>query len=232
MGEDIRIPTKTGESFAAYLAVPAQTPAPAIIVIQEIFGVNADVRAKCDEYAAQGYLAIAPDLFWRLEPDVQLTDKTEEEWKKAFDLLNRFDLDEGVNDIRATHHTIKGHAHCTGKVGVVGFCLGGRLAYMTAARSSVECAVGYYGIKLETMLDEADHFIHPVLLHIAEEDEYVPPAAQEEIRDALKDNPHVTIYSYPGMKHAFTRKDGQHFDAKNAALANGRTMAFFEKNLK
>lgn len=228
---ELIIPSKDGQSFSAYVAMPAKLPAPTIIVIQEIFGVNAEIRKKCDDLAAQGFIGVAPDLFWRLEPNVQLTDKSEAEWAKAFDLFNRFDVDLGVEDLRATHHVFRGHAHSTGVVGCIGYCLGGKLAYLMAARSKVDASVSYYGVGLDALLDEAANIKKPLLMHIAEEDKFVPKDAQAKIKEALKNKAAVTIHSYPGVNHAFARTGGEHFDQEAADAANARTMAFLRSAL-
>ena len=229
-GQTLEIQTPDG-AFSAYVAKPAQTPAPAVVVIQEIFGVNQVMRDICDDYAAQGYLAISPDLFWRIEPGVDITDQSEAEWKKAFELMNAFDPDQGVRDIRAVIDTIRGHADCSGKVGAVGFCLGGLLAFLTATRTDSDASVSYYGVGIEQRTGEAERLAHPLMMHIAEEDQFVPTAAQELILGALKNHPQVQIHTYPGRDHAFARKGGEHFDAADAQAANERTLAFFKANL-
>lgn len=229
---EITIPTKDNKHFQAYVAMPEALPAPTIIVIQEIFGVNQEMRDKCDALAAQGYIAVCPDLFWRLEPGIQLTDKTEKEWQQAFDLFNRFDVDMGIEDLRATHHTFKGHAQSTGKVGCVGYCLGGKLAYLLAARGHVDASVGYYGVGLDELLGEAGDIDHPLMLHIAEEDKFTPKDAQEKIINGVKDFSNIAAYSYPNVDHAFARGQGEHYDEAAATLANQRTMDFLNNNLK
>ena len=229
-GQTLEIQTPDG-AFSAYVARPAQTPAPAVVVIQEIFGVNQVMRDICDDYAAQGYLAVSPDLFWRIEPGVDITDQSEAEWKKAFELMNAFDPDQGVRDIRAVIDTIRGHADCSGKVGAVGFCLGGLLAFLTATRTDADASVSYYGVGIEQRTGEAERLAHPLMMHIAEEDQFVPKAAQELILGALKNHPQVQIHTYAGRDHAFARKGGQHYDAADANTANERTMAFFKANL-
>jgi carboxymethylenebutenolidase len=229
-GKDISISSPDG-TFGAYLASPASGKGPGIIVIQEIFGVNGFVRDVADGFAARGYFALAPDLFWRIEPNVQLTDKTNEEWKRAFDLMGKFNADAGVKDIQASIAHLRGQAGINGKVGAVGYCLGGLLAYLTAARTDADASVGYYGVNIQTMLDEAASIRKPLMLHIAEKDEYVPPPAQKQIVDGLKGNSHVTIHTYPGMDHAFARVGGAHYDQANAELANGRTSTFFKQHL-
>ncbi len=230
MSERLSIATPDG-TFSAYVARPAAAIAPAVVVIQEIFGVNRVMREVCDKLAGQGFLAVCPDLFWRLEPDVDITDQTQAEWDKAFQLMNRFDVDAGVEDIRATIDMVRGSAGCSGKVGAVGYCLGGRLAYLTATRTDSDASVGYYGVGIENYLPEAERLAHPLMLHIAEEDGFVPKEAQAMIAGALKDHPQVTLHTYPGCDHAFARPGGAHFNAEAAAEADGRTLAFFRQHL-
>jgi len=224
--------TTTDGSFFAYVARPAAAQAPAVVVIQEIFGVNATMREVCDGLAGLGYLAVCPDLFWRLEPGVELTDKSQAEWDKALDLMGRFDVDQGVEDIRGVIDGLRAHSACDGKVGCVGYCLGGRLAYLTATRTECDASVGYYGVGIETYLPEAERLHHPVMLHIAEEDGFVPKEAQARIFAGLKDHPCVTLHSYPGRDHAFARPGGANFNQADADLANQRTAAFFEEHLR
>jgi carboxymethylenebutenolidase len=230
MGETTSISTPDG-AFSAYVARPAADTAPAVVVIQEIFGVNKVMRDITDGLAAQGYLAICPDLFWRIEPGIDITDQSKAEWDKAFALFNAFDVDQGVKDIQATITTVRADRQCSGKVGAVGFCLGGKLAFLAATRTDVDAAVGYYGVGLEGVVGEAEKLTRPLMLHIAEEDGFVPREAQAIIKQALKDHPSVEIHSYPGRDHAFAREGGQHYDAGDAKLAGGRTLQFFERTL-
>ena len=230
MGETTTIMTADGE-FSAYVARPQAARAPAIVVIQEIFGVNAVMRGITDDLAAAGYLAICPDLFWRIEPGIDITDQSEAEWKKAFELYQAFDVKRGVEDIAATIAAIRGDAGCNGKVGAVGFCLGGLLAFLTATRTDADASVAYYGVGIDKFVGEAANLARPLLMHIAEEDQFVPKEAQAVIVDALKGNPKVTIHTYPGRDHAFARKGGEHYDAADAGKANQRTLEFFKANL-
>src|SRR6201985_2966938 len=203
-GKDISINGPDG-AFSGYLGTPSSGRGSGIVVIQESFGINQVMRDLVDDLASHGYFALAPDLFWRLEPGVQLTDKTDAEWKRAFDLMGRFDIDKGMVDIQATIDTLKARPGCTGKIGAVGYCLGGQLAFLTATRTNADASVGYYGVNIQNRLDEAAKIKHPLMLHIAEADEYVPPEAQAKIEAGLKGNSHVTIYRYPQMNHAFAR---------------------------
>ncbi len=229
-GQTVTINGKDGQ-FSGYLASPGTGRGPGLVVIQEIFGVNAVMREVADGMASRGYYALVPDLFWRLEPGVQLTDKSDADWKKAFDLMNRFHVDKGIEDIQATIDHLRAMPGCTGKVGALGYCLGGQLAYLTAARTNCDASAGYYGINIQSRLNEADKIKHPLMLHIAEADEYVPPEAQAKIEAGLKPNPHVTLYRYPLMSHAFARVGGAHYDKANADFANIRSATFFRQNL-
>lgn len=227
-GESLTIKTPDG-SFTAYVARPKAETAPAVVVIQEIFGVNQVMREITDGLAGQGYLAICPDLFWRIEPGIDITDKTEAEWKRAFELFNAFDVAAGVKDIQATIDAIRADAGCNGKVGSVGFCLGGLLAYLTSTRTDVDAAVGYYGVGIDKNLTET--VSHPLLLHIACEDGFVPKEAQAAIHAALDGNPKVEIHDYPGRDHAFARMGGEHYDAADAQKAGMRSLAFFKAHI-
>lgn len=218
-------------SFSAYLAPPKATPAPGVLVIQEIFGVNKVMRELCDGFAAKGYVALCPDLFWRQEPGVQLTDKTDAEWQRAFSLMQGFNQTKGVEDLIAALDALRGRPESTGKVGTVGYCLGGKLAYFMATRSSAACNVSYYGVGIETVLEEASAITHPMLMHIAEKDRFVSPEAQQQIRASLSKNPRIEMHVYAGCDHAFARQGGAHWDAEAARLANRRTDAFFAKYL-
>ena len=230
MGETTTIKTDDGQ-FAAYVARPSNPKAPAIVVIQEIFGVNAVMRGVCDELAAAGFLAVCPDLFWRIEPGIDITDQSEAEWKKAFELYNAFDVEAGVKDIAATIDHVRALPEVNGKVGALGFCLGGLLAYLTATRTDADASVAYYGVAIEKHLVESEKQAHPLLMHIAEEDQFVPKEAQALILAQLKNHPQVEIFTYPGRDHAFARQGGEHYDAADAKLASGRTLAFFQQHL-
>lgn len=228
---DVTIRATDGGSFSAYLATPKSGKGPGIVLIQEIFGVNKVMRDLADGFAAQGYTVMCPDLFWRQEPGIQITDKTEAEWKKAFALYQGFNVEKGVDDLKATLAALRKHPACSGKVGSVGYCLGGKLAYLMATRSDSDANVGYYGVGIQDQLDEAKNIRKPLLLHIAGKDQFVPPEAQAKIKQSLKGNPHVTIYDYPAQDHAFARVGGQHYDKAAADQANQRTAEFFKKNL-
>jgi carboxymethylenebutenolidase len=215
--------------FQAYVARPESDPKAAIIVIQEIFGVNPGIRRKCDAWAAKGYLAVAPDLFWRIKPGLELDPDVEAELQEAFGYFGQYDADDGVRDIEATIKHL--HAGGTSKVGCVGYCLGGRLAYMAACRTDVSASVGYYGVMIDQMLGESHAIAHPLLLHIPTADHFVTPEAQAAIHAGLDDHPKVTLYDYEGLDHGFAAEMGNRRDEAGAQLADGRTEAFFAANL-
>ncbi len=228
---DITIQAGDGGSFSAYLAEPATGTGAGILVIQEIFGVNAVMRGITGAFAAQGYFAICPDIFWRQEPGIQITDRTDEEWARAFELFQGFDQDLGLEDLKATMAHFRALPGCTGKVGTSGYCLGGRMVYLMAARSDADCNVSFYGVGLENNLDEAANITKPTMLHIAELDKFVPPEAQSAIREGLSSHAQITVHTYSGVDHAFARTNGQTYDKDAADLANDRTAAFFKQHL-
>jgi carboxymethylenebutenolidase len=232
MTNTTKIATLAGDGeFTAYRATPAGTPKAAIVVIQEIFGVNAGIRRKCDTLAEAGYLAIAPDLFWRLEPGIELDPDIKPEFDRALGLMGQFDQNKGIADIEATIRAARAELGDDAKVGVVGYCLGGRLAFMTAARTDVDASVGYYGVGIDGLLGEKHAIAHPVLLHVPEEDHFVDKDAQAAMHAGLDDHPKVTIYDYAGEDHGFATEFGERRSDASAKLADERTAKFFAENL-
>lgn len=218
--------------FTGYCAEPAGTPKAAIVVLQEIFGVNPGIRAKCDAWAADGYLAIAPDLFWRSEPGVMLDPDVEEDFKRGLALLQQTDIDKAVSDIEATIRVARsklGDPH--GKVGTVGYCFGGLLAYLTATRTDTDATVGYYGGGIDAFLGESHAIGKPLLLHFAELDHFIGADARQKIHAALDDNRHVAIEEYAGVDHGFATTSGARRDDAAAEQADARTAAFFSSHL-
>lgn len=220
----------TGDEFNAYVARPAGTPTAAIVVIQEIFGVNAGIRRKCDHWARLGYLAVAPDLFWRIQPGIELDPDVPAEMDEAMGYFGRYDPDDGVADIAATIRWAR--EQDVGKVGAVGYCLGGKLAYMVAARTDVDATVGYYGVMIDQMLGEAPAIGRPLMLHIPTADHFVGPAAQKAMHDGLDSHPFATLHDYSGLDHGFAAETGNRRDERGAQLADARTEAFFAEHLR
>lgn len=235
MGESVKISALDEDAlFDAYLAVPTGETIAAIIVIPEIFGVNPGIRQKCDKLAADGYLAIAPDLFWRFAPGVQLNPDVEAELQEAFGYFGQYDPNDGVKDIEAVIHAVRsgvGSQAPVQKVGCVGYCLGGRLAYMAAARTDISASVGYYGVMIDQMLNEAHAIANPLMLHIPTADHLVGPEAQAAIHSGLDGHPKVTLHDYPGLDHGFATEMGDRRDDAGATLADARTTAFFTEHL-
>ena len=231
MSETVGISTLEGDgTFDCYVARPAGKPKAAIVVIQEIFGVNAGIRRKCDKLAEAGYLALAPDLFWRLQPGVELDPDIEPEFKQALDLMGKFDQDQGIRDIEASIKYARGTEGCA-KVGAVGYCLGGRLAYMTAARTDADACVGYYAVGIDGLLREKHAIANPLALHIPTGDGFVPPDVQKAMHEGLDDHPKVTLYDYEGLDHGFATEFGKRRNEEAATLADERTADFFAQHL-
>lgn len=230
----LSLTAKDGGNFTAYIARPdgEKAAAPAVIVIQEIFGINQELRDKCDDLAAQGYLAICPDLFWRIEPGIELVDSEPDQLQRAFDLFGQFDVEQGVADLMATLEQVRALPECNGKVGAVGYCLGGKLAYLMATESDIDASVSYYGVGLGDMLDKAPQIKAPFMLHIAGDDAFTPPEEQDKIQRALDENPKASVYHYAGMEHAFARGNGMHYNEDAASIANRRTADLLASALK
>jgi carboxymethylenebutenolidase len=232
MKEHIKIEGSDG-AFNAYVARSKSSTAPAIVVLQELFGVNADIRKTCDELAQQGFLAVAPDLFWRQEPGVDLNVRSEADWQHGLRLYQVYNRDAGVKDITDTINATREMPECSSKVALLGYCLGGLMVFLTAVRShEVDAAVAYHGGDTEKYLGEASGLSAPLLMHLAEEDEFISKAAQAQIKTALANNSKATIYSYPGQNHAFSRHDGAHYNAQAATLAHQRTYEFLHRELR
>jgi carboxymethylenebutenolidase len=231
MKDRIKIDSRNGV-FAAYIAQPETLPAPGVVVLHEVFGVNADIRKHCDEFAEQGFIAVAPDLFWRQEAGVDLSVTSEPDWQHGLRLYQAYDRDDGAGDVKDTADAVAKLAECTGKVAVLGYCLGGLMTFLTAVRYGVDAAVVYHGGDTEKYLSEVDGLHAPLLMHLAEEDEFISKPAQVKIKAALARRPTATVYSYPGQRHAFTRHNGAHYNAAAAALANGRTSEFLNQQLR
>lgn len=231
MATNSEIPTLDGEGvIPAYVARPAGEPRGAIIVQQEIFGVDAGIRKKADGWAAKGYLAVAPDTFWRQEPGVELSPYEEAEFQQAIGYMTNHDFDLGIRDIEAVIHWIR-REQGVAKVGLVGFCMGGKIAYMAAARTDIDASVGYYGVMIDQMLNEKHAIARPLMLHIPTADHFVPPETQKVIHEGLDDHPRVTIHDYEGLDHGFAAEIGARRDEDGAALADGRTEAFFAEHI-
>lgn len=228
----VRIDASDGSgSFSAYVAEPEGTPRAAIVVIQEIFGVNPGIRRKCDDWATKGYLTLAPDLFWRLEPRIELDPDVPEQFQQALGWMNKFDQTKGIEDIEATIKAARAKLGGSGKVGAVGYCLGGRLAFMAATRTDSNATVGYYGVGIDNLLGEKHAIANPVLLHIAGADHFVTANVRAKMHQGLDDHSKVTLFDYPGEDHGFAAEMGKRRSEAAAQLADARTAAFFAEHL-
>ncbi|MEH6791037.1 MAG: dienelactone hydrolase family protein [Parasphingorhabdus sp.] len=231
MGAMDKVKTLDGDAeFPCYVAKPEGEASAAIIVIQEIFGVNKGIKAKCDHWASLGYLALAPDLYWRINEGTDLDADIEAEFQTALDLMGKFDQDQGIRDIEAAIHFAQ-QAVGSHKVGCVGYCLGGRLAFMTACRTDIRASVGYYGVGIDGLLGEKHAISHEVMLHIPTADGFVSSEAQAAMHTGLDDHTKVTLHDYEGLDHGFAAEFGKRRDENAATLADRRTEAFFAEHL-
>jgi len=229
--ENIRVKLRDGE-MGAYLAIPDRTPAGAVIAIMEIWGVNDTMRHHAHEFAEAGFVCLVPDLFWRQEPGVELSDGNPEHVKKAFDLYYDFDYDLGVRDMQDTEAFLKAHPAVNGKVGAVGYCLGGKLCYLMCCRTDITAAVAYYGTYIEHNIREAPTLHRPFMLHMAMKDRWVQAEVNELLERRLSPNKLVTIHKYPGADHAFARKGGKTYSRPEADRALALTIDFFRQHLR
>jgi carboxymethylenebutenolidase len=231
MTTNTEIPTLDGDgTIPAYVAKPEGTPRGAIIVQQEIFGVDPGIRKKADGWAAKGYLAVAPDTFWRQQPGVELDADVPEQFQEAVGYMMKHDFNLGIRDIEAVIHWIRRDAGVP-KVGLVGYCMGGRVAYMASARTDIDASVGFYGVMIDQMLGEKHAIAKPLLLHVPVADHFVPAEAQKAMHEGLDDHPKVTLYDYEGLDHGFAAEIGSRRDEAGATLADQRTEDFFAEHL-
>jgi carboxymethylenebutenolidase len=230
MDQYLSVGTTDGQ-FSAYCVMPNKTPAPVVVVLQEIFGVNADIKETCEWIASLGYIALSPDLFWRHEAGLSLSSLSEAEWKVGLEIYAKYDRDLGVRDIARTLEIGKQLPDATGKAGVMGFCLGGLMTFLTTARVGADVSVVYYGGETDKYVAESPAIKTPLIMHLGEEDEFISKSAQSKIKDSLINNPFVRVYSYPGQCHAFARNHGAHYNAAAATIANDRTREFLRKHL-
>ena len=206
-------------------------PRPAVIVVQEIFGVNRNVLEIAEGLAANGLYALAPDLFWRTRPGIDLDDREPADLERAFELYRGFDPDAGVADIAAVISAARKLPGVNGKMAVIGHCLGGLLTFLTAQRADPDCAVVYYGGGMDQHLDDAGKIDCPILIHLAGSDEYIGPDAQAKIEHTFRSDAKAEVQVYPGRGHAFARDGGSHYDQADARTADQRTHDFLRLNL-
>lgn len=227
MGETVEI----GDGFGGYLAWPDSGTGPGILVIHEILGLNPAMRILCDVWASRGFIALAPDFYHRVHPGLAATGATQDEWDMVFAAYERLDVDQATRDLASAMARLRALPGCSGKVGAVGFCLGGKLAFLAATRTDIDAAVSYYGVDLELYLDEADDATGPVMLHIASADEYIGPHIQRQIHERLDGDRRFILHDYAQAGHAFARQGGDAYHAAATELADQRTLDFFKRSL-
>jgi carboxymethylenebutenolidase len=222
MSEFVRLRAADGHELGAYVALPAGEPIAALVVIQEIFGVNAHIRSVADGYAKDGFLSVAPALFDRIQPGVELSYEGED-MQTARSMIPKFDLDKAVEDIQAA---VEYAANTSGKnVGVIGYCLGGTLAWLSATRLRPTAAVGYYAGSIGKFAEETPTC--PVMLHFGREDAHIPASDVEKVQAA---HPEVEIYWYDAG-HAFNCEPRANYNAAAAKAARERSVEFLRKHL-
>lgn len=228
----VTLASPTGGSFSAFLATPENPNGGAVVVLQEIFGINANIRSVAESWASEGYYAIAPDLFWRQEPDVELDPASEADRGRATQFLQALDQPLAVQDALVAADHLRSLPRTNGKVGAVGYCLGGKLAYLLSLQPGIAAAVSYYGVAIQSVLGDMTNVRAKLLLHIAEDDHLCPPDAQAAIEKAAAANgDHVTVMRYPGVGHAFARRGGATFDAASADRADAATLALLNSEV-
>jgi carboxymethylenebutenolidase len=230
MGHEVQVTAAEGGRFAAYLAVPERTPAPGIVLLPEVFNTNPHIRSVADGYAADGFVVLAPDVYWRQEAACYAP-YTDEGRAKVQALRARLDTDQFARDLGDVVANLRARPDCTGKVGMMGFCLGGKFTYLAGTRLPIDAAVSYYGVEIDKYLDEADRLKCPLLMHFAETDPHVPPATVAAIEARMGGWKNVEIHHYPGTEHGFNRQGYPPYLESAAKLARGRTLAHFRKLL-
>lgn len=229
--EYVRVPMRDGRTMGAHVAIPDKTPAGSVIAIMEIWGVNDTMREHAREYAEAGYLCLVPDLFWRQEEGVELSDRLPADVEKAFDLYYGFDYDLGVEDMEDVQAYLKTRQDANGRVGAVGYCLGGKLCYLMCCRTEIDCAVAYYGTYIEHNIREVGNLHRPFVLHMAMKDRWVQAEVNDLLLRKLSPNPLVTIHQYPDADHAFARIGGKPYSQPEAERALRLSLAFFDEHL-
>ena len=216
--------------FGAYLAIPHTRKGPGIVLIQEIFGVNEHIRSVAEQYAADGYLVLVPDLFWRNGHRIELT-YDEAGWKRAVELMNATDIDKAQKDIELTIDALKAQPGLDGGIASIGYCFGGLLSYLTAANGLVDMAIAYYGGGIQNQLDRADEIQVPLLMHFGEKDSHIPLEAVEQIAERFENNENVEIVVYPEAEHGFNCSHRDSYNQRSAAEAHGNSLIFLGMEL-
>ena len=228
----ITVDLPSGDRMPAYLARPGgPSTGTGVVLLQEIFGVNANMRAIADGHAAKGVTAIVPDLYWRQERDVDLDPAKQADVERGMALMKGMDQDQAARDALDAADHLRGLDRGPTRVGAIGYCIGGKLAYLLSTLSGIEAAVSYYGIAIYAALDMATEVRTPLLLHVAEDDQLCPPDAQARIKAAFAPMPNVEIMTHAGVGHAFARRGGDAYDSAAAERADRATADFLRAHL-
>ncbi len=227
----ISLKADNGQSFDAYLSLPPTGKGPGLLLIQEIFGVNEHIQAVADQYAADGYTVIAPDIFWRMAPRLSLG-YDQAGFEKGLAMLGQLDLSAAARDMKTCVQTLRQHAACTGRVGSVGFCMGGLLSYIAAAEAGVDTAVCYYGGGIHQHLEKATKIKAPLLFHFAEKDSYIPQSAVQSVREAFAGRDNVRVIVHPKVDHGFNCWRRPAWDQVTAARARGQSLVHLAETLR
>ena len=228
----MQIPSDDGAKFDAYVSTKGPGAKPGLIICTEAFGVNSHMRSVADRFAELGYLVIVPDLLWRIEPNLEIA-YNEAGLKRGSEIAEAFDKDQGAADLRQTVTAMRQRYDCNGRIGVMGFCIGGAMAFgLAGARSDVNAFVSYYGKGIEEYLNEASAISCPGILHYGGADRFIPQPVVAEIRKALAFKPNIEIFDYPGVDHGFNSEDRRAFNPEVAQTAMRRTLGLFEQALK
>ncbi|HKY89979.1 MAG TPA: dienelactone hydrolase family protein [Nevskiaceae bacterium] len=219
-----------GGMFKGYVSLPPTGRGPGLLLIQEIFGVNEHIRAVADQYALDGYTVLAPDVFWRLEPGVQLG-YDQAGFEKGIQLMQAADFKQAVGDLAVALKNLRSLGECTGKAAVMGYCMGGLLSYLTAANTDVDAAVCYYGGGIQGQLAQAPQVKCPILFHYAAKDGFIPPEAVAAVQQAFEAKPNARVHVYDGVDHGFNCWARGSYDQKASALARGRTLEFLSRTI-
>jgi carboxymethylenebutenolidase len=214
-----------GPGFAGYLALPPARRGPGLVLFQEIFGVNEHIRAVAEQYALDGFVVLAPDVFWRQAPRVELG-YTGADRERAIQLMQGYGAADALADIADSVTALRARTEVAGaKTGTFGYCMGGRLAYLAAATAGADAAVAFYGGGIQGQLERAAAITCPIQFHYAGHDDNIPPDAVERVRAALTGK-QAEVHVYPGAQHGFNCWARATYHAPSAALAHGRALEF------
>jgi len=223
----ITLKTEGTKAFEAFAALPASGRGAGILILSEMFGLNEPMRRLARSYAERGYTALVPNMFWRSTPSTALAYEGPER-EIAFQRLKALDFDAAAADIGVAVRALRALPTCSGKVAAIGFCMGGTLAFLAAARAGVDAAVSFYALGISRHLDEVAGIACPVQLHYGANDEHVPTAEIEAVATAARANPKIETLLYPGIGHSFFNPVRPTYDAAAAALAEERVTRLLE----